>query len=172
MAELFPNEESQWDPNWSPKRDALIFGNPWWSVTPAIHLLNTATRRLATLPGSEGLYPPRWSPDGRYVAAVGKDLRRVLLFDFTTQQWQELAVMDSVGHLTWSRKGEYVYFDAATKDAVSIYRARALEHKLERVALIPPHIGPSFELFSPWTGLAPMTLRYGCETPVSKRLCS
>jgi Tol biopolymer transport system component/DNA-binding winged helix-turn-helix (wHTH) protein len=155
IEELFPSEESQWHPNWSPKGDALIFGNPWWSVTPAIHFLNTATRRLSTLPGSEGLYSPRWSPDGRYVAAVGKDLRRVMLFDFTTQQWQELAVMDSVGHVTWARKGEYVYFDAATEDAVSIYRVGAHEHKLERVALIPPHIGPPFELFSPWTGLAP-----------------
>ena len=109
----------------------------------------------STLPDSEGLYSPRWSPDGRFVAAVGKDLRKLVLFDFTTQHWQDVVLMDSVGHLAWSRKGEYIYFDAATKDGVSIYRVGARDHKLTRVAAIPPPIGLAFGLFGPWTGLAP-----------------
>jgi Tol biopolymer transport system component/DNA-binding winged helix-turn-helix (wHTH) protein len=153
--QLLQSEESQWHPSWSPKGDALIFGNPWWSATPAIHVVDLATRHTSTLPDSEGLYSPRWSPDGRFVAAVGKDLRKLVLFDFTTQHWQDVVLMDSVGHLAWSRKGEYIYFDAATKDGVSIYRVGARDHKLTRVAAIPPPIGLAFGLFGPWTGLAP-----------------
>jgi hypothetical protein len=86
---------------------------------------------------------------------VTKDLRKLVLFDFTTQQWQNLVLMDSVGHPAWSRKGEYVYFDAATKNGVFIYRVGAHDHKLTRVAAIPPPIGLAFGLFGPWTGLAP-----------------
>lgn len=153
--ELVQSEESQWDPNWSPKGDALIYGNPWWSAISAIHLLDIATRHDTTLPDSQGLHSPRWSPDGRFVAAVSNDLRRVVLFDFFTQHWQQLALMDSIGYLAWSRKGEYLYFDAAAKDGVSIYRVSARDHKLVRVTTIPPPIGLAFGLFGPWTGLGP-----------------
>jgi dipeptidyl aminopeptidase/acylaminoacyl peptidase len=153
--ELIQSDESQWHPTWSPKGDSLMFGNPWWSAAPAIHQVDVATRSVSTLPGSQGLYSPRWSPDGRFVAAVSKDSRTVMLFDFTTQHWAELAVMDSVGYLTWSRKGEYLYFDAATKDGVSIYRVSARDHRLERVTAIPPPTGLAFGLFGPWTGLDP-----------------
>ena len=151
--QLIESEESQWDPNWSPKGDALIFGNPWWYSAPAIHLLDLATHRASQLPDSEGLYSPRWSPDGRFVAAVTKDLRRVMLFDFATQHWKELVFMDSVGHLAWSKKSEYIYFDGATKDGVSIYRVGAHDQKLEQVAAMPAPIGLAFGLFGPWTGL-------------------
>lgn len=148
-------DEIQWHPNWSLKGDALIYGDPWWSAAPTIHMVDMTTRRASTLPNSEGFYSPSWSPDGRYVAAVSKDLRKVVLFEFATQHWTELALMDAVGHLAWSRRGEYVYFDAATKDSVSIYRVDARSHRMERVAAIPPHVAPPFELFSPWTGLDP-----------------
>jgi Tol biopolymer transport system component len=153
--ELIQSEESQWHPSWSPKGDALMFGNPWWSAAPAIHLVDVATRRVSTLPDSQGLYSPRWSPDGRFVGGVSKDLRRVMLFDFTTQRWEQLALMDSVGYLTWSRTGEYLYFDATTKDGVAIYRASALARRVERVTAIPSPIGLAFGLFGPWTGLDP-----------------
>ncbi len=84
---------------------------------------------------------------------MSDDLRRVVLFDFSTQRWRQLALMDSVGHLAWSAKGKYLYFDAATKDGVSIYRVSARDHKLEQVTTIPPPIGLAFGLFGPWTGL-------------------
>ena len=50
------------------------------------------------LPGSEELFSPRWSPDGRYIAAIAVGSQdRLLLFDFTTKRWTELSQEWRVG---------------------------------------------------------------------------
>jgi Tol biopolymer transport system component/DNA-binding winged helix-turn-helix (wHTH) protein len=84
------------DPNWSPEGDALVFGGmPWLEAgapgSAAISILDLKTRHLLTLPGSEGLFSPHWSPDGRYVLAMSSDSSKLLLFGFGTQKWDVLA---------------------------------------------------------------------------------
>lgn len=53
-----------YDPTWSPDGNTLVFGgNPQGGAQPArnlaVHVLHLATRQLATVPGSEGLWAPR-----------------------------------------------------------------------------------------------------------------
>ena len=55
-----------------------------------IHMLDLKTRQVSTLPGSEGLFSPHWSPDGRYVLAKSLDSPKLMLFDFSTHKWAEL----------------------------------------------------------------------------------
>jgi hypothetical protein len=43
--------------------------------------MDMRTRKVTTLPGSEGLYSTRWSPDGRYIAAMPDDHLRLLVYD-------------------------------------------------------------------------------------------
>jgi hypothetical protein len=38
-----------------------------------IHILNLKTHQVSDVPGSEGLWTARWSPDGRYIAALMED---------------------------------------------------------------------------------------------------
>ena len=64
------------DPGWSVDGKSLIFSDTPPSFDPsgsgklAIHLMNLKTREVTTLAGSEGLYSPRCSPDGRCIAAL------------------------------------------------------------------------------------------------------
>jgi hypothetical protein len=46
---------------------------------------------ITQVPGSDGLFSPRWSSDGRYIAALSLDQRWLLLYDVTTHAWQTLA---------------------------------------------------------------------------------
>jgi hypothetical protein len=48
-------------------------------------------KEVSTLPDSENLFSPRWSPDGRYIVGRPSDSRSLMLFDFATQKWQEIA---------------------------------------------------------------------------------
>ena len=75
-------------PSWSPDGAELMYSDiPWKQPQKvAVHILHLATGQLETVPGSQGLFVPQWSPDGRYAAASALD-QRIMLFDFATHTW-------------------------------------------------------------------------------------
>jgi Tol biopolymer transport system component len=125
------NPDPQTDPNWSPDGSKIVFAGPAADAASSIRIFDVATRQISTLPGSQGMYSPRWSPDGRYIPALSVDSKRLLLFDFQIQQWTELA-QGSMGWLEWSKDGQYLQANDAS-GAGSIIRVRLSDHKTERV---------------------------------------
>ena len=134
---LLPAEHDSADPEWSPDGHSLMFGRiPGYmgeaAAPRAIYIINLDTNQVTTLPGSEGLYSPHWSPNGRYVVAMPLSEDKLMLFDFATQRWTKL--IDSplgIGTPRWSQDSEYVYFDRHIRDA--LVRVARSSHKLERV---------------------------------------
>jgi eukaryotic-like serine/threonine-protein kinase len=146
------------DVGWSPEGDQLIFGMPSSAAGTAIHMLNLNTHERLTLPGSEGLFSPRWSPDGQYVAALTVDAGSLRLFELKTQKWVELAKLP-MGYPSWSRDSKFIFFDSNGKDP-AFYRVRISDRKVEQlVSLTNIRRTGTFA----WTGLAlddsPLLLR-------------
>jgi Tol biopolymer transport system component len=72
--ELLASQAEQGLPTWSADGTRLAFGDvPKTHGIQAggevVHLYDLRQHQLATLPGSNGLWSPRRSPDGRYIAA-------------------------------------------------------------------------------------------------------
>ncbi|HYM78860.1 MAG TPA: protein kinase [Candidatus Dormibacteraeota bacterium] len=130
---VLPDDHTQQlDPNWSPDGTKIIFAGESNNPSSAIHILEVASHKLSDLPGSHGLYSPRWSPDGHYITAFSGDSRTLLLFDIPSQKWTELA-SGSLSWLNWSHDGQYVYvLDYLGKNAV--LRIRISDHKIEKIA--------------------------------------
>lgn len=72
--------------------------------------MDRRTRKVSTLPGSEGLYSERWSPDGRYIAAQRNDSLRLLVYDLSASKWSDLGMTSFVGYPQWSRDSQAIYF--------------------------------------------------------------
>jgi serine/threonine protein kinase len=142
------------DPNWSPDGNSLVFGeNSLNNQGSAVYLLDLKTRAATKLPGSDGLYSPRWSPDGRFIAALTLDSLKLMLFDLSTHKWTNLANI-FVAYPSWSRDGHYIYFDGILDNEEGFYRVQASSGKLERLFSMKGFQAAG-GAFGNWTGLAP-----------------
>jgi WD40 repeat protein len=130
--QVLPDDSSsQQDPNFSPDGSKLVFGGGSRTASAVIRILDLNTHQLTTLPGSEGLFSPRWC--GNFVPAMSGDLTRLLVFDLQTQKWRQLA-KGTFGWLNCSKDGQYLYA-LATDNAVSnsIMRIRLKDGNRESV---------------------------------------
>ena len=144
------------DPDWSPDGKSLIFGSiPFMERDgkTVISLLDTSTHRLSTLPNSEGLYSPHWSPDGRYIAAESSDGQTLMLFEFKTAKWAEWAKIP-IDHKNWSHDGKFLYYSTSGVES-AFYRLRANAHTPERIVSLKEMGHQTMWPFGAWTGLAP-----------------
>ena len=159
--QLTSGDTDQRDPTWSPDGNSLIFGEFTDPSGSSISLLDLKTRQIKKVAGSAGLFGPRWSPDGRYLAALKEQVQALMLFDFTTQRWQMLS-KEPTNFVTWSRDGQTLYFDTYLEREPAFYRVRMSDLKVDRLLSLTS-LRRAQGRFGPWSGLtlddAPLTLR-------------
>jgi Tol biopolymer transport system component len=132
--ELMPNDRhDQWDPTWSPDGSKIVFGGSSLNDESAIYILDLSSQQVSLVPGSKGLYSPRWSPDGQYLAGLAADDSAGLQFNFRTQKWTELVKIAGVGWPNFSEDSRYLYF-LAGRGTTAVLRVRLSDGKTERVA--------------------------------------
>jgi eukaryotic-like serine/threonine-protein kinase len=136
--ELMPNNRhDEQDPNWSPDGTRLVFSGDQNDAaanasTPTIHILDLATHTVADVPGSFGMFSPRWSPDGKFLIALSADSRTLYLYRFAEQKWTKVA-SGNFGWVNYSSDGRTVYSLDFTGDG-AVVRVRLADGQLEPVA--------------------------------------
>jgi Tol biopolymer transport system component len=150
--EMMPEDpQEEWDATWSPDGTRIVFSGPQSDPNPTIRILDVKSRQISLLPGSKGLYSPRWSPNGRYVVALPVDSHSLMLFDFAAQRWQEIAKV-SAGFPIWSKTGDFVYF-LHWENPSSVMRVRISDRKVERMVDLKDFRETGH--FGIWLGMAP-----------------
>jgi Tol biopolymer transport system component/DNA-binding winged helix-turn-helix (wHTH) protein len=99
------------DPNWAPDGQMLVFSHfPVFDrqADLGMYSFDLVTPRLAKLPGSDGLWMPRWAPDGSFILGRSADSLSLFLFDVPKQTWHELARGESFGYANWSSDSRFV----------------------------------------------------------------
>jgi serine/threonine protein kinase len=160
---LMPEDrEGEIDPNWAPDGRRIVFcTSPEGLTNPKLDLriLDLASHTVSVIPGSDGLWGPRWSPDGKSISAVTLDSNRSKIFDLTANRWASVNT-GSIAFPEWSHDSRYLYYLSWLKDP-GVFRVRVPAGKPERVADL---IGRQYTgFFTSWMGLdptdTPMVLR-------------
>jgi Tol biopolymer transport system component len=127
---LIEDEGQQAHPAWSADGNLLAYaGAPWETgfiaSSTSVHFLDLRTRQSSVLPDSQGLWSPRWSPDGRYIVAETVDSQELKLFDVRSRQWRSLVKLSNavVAYTAWSKDSRFLYFNAYGEKINGIYRA-------------------------------------------------
>jgi Tol biopolymer transport system component len=123
---LIKDDRNVADPGWSADGREIVFGREPDSMGKengprAIELFNLQSRVRTTVPHSEGLFSPRWSPDGKWIAALTLAQNKVMLFDVTNQRWTELASI-SASDPNWSSDSKAIFVHAFLAENQPILR--------------------------------------------------
>jgi Tol biopolymer transport system component len=158
--ELLPSEtNNEDDPGWSLDGKALIlaqypqrFSNNS-AVEYSVVQVDSRSKEITKLPGTSGMFAPRWSPDGHYLSTFSADARKLLLLELSTGKWSELTAGKSMQFPNWSPDGKYVYYEDFGSDGPEIDRVNVADHKKERLVGLKdvPRVSLSE---APWNGVA------------------
>jgi Tol biopolymer transport system component len=110
---LLPEDNGeQGDPTWSPDGKRILFyhSTPGSVVQEDLRILDRGTHQVTQVPGSTGMYSPRWSPDGRYIVGLVRQSNQLRIYDFETKKWIVIAEASGAGFLNFSRDSRTVYF--------------------------------------------------------------
>jgi Tol biopolymer transport system component/DNA-binding winged helix-turn-helix (wHTH) protein len=128
---------NQADPDWSPDGKTIVYGRSSEymaedSTPKSIQMVDLTSRLVSTVPGSEGLFSPRWSPDGRSLVAMPLDQRKLMLFDLASKKWTELA-SGSFNNPVWSKDSRYLYYQSYDQGS-PIRRIQVAGARVEEIA--------------------------------------
>jgi Tol biopolymer transport system component len=100
------------------------------------YTMNTKTHKISTILGSEGLWNPKWSPDGKKIFAQTSPLDALKIYDIASQEWSELVRLpagETTGFPQWSNDGKLVYY-STWGTGTRVYSIRISDRKTEMLA--------------------------------------
>jgi len=164
LKQLSPAGQSASDPTWSPDGDRLAFGgvdlthadNPSEFFIQVLHLASGQVTRVTTLPGSNGLFSPRWSPSGRHMAAINAASELTVL-NLSNGRDTFTLTGYKAGFPSWSRDGDFIYFQDRTNPEVpsQILRLFLPSREVETVIELEGIGRLPLGTFASWSGLTP-----------------
>lgn len=121
------------DPVWSPDGKSLAFA-PFDQDTgrgeQRISIAEIETGTVRAVPGSDGMFSPRWSPDGNWMVALDTASFEPRVYHFKSGQWVKL-MSGLFGFPRWSKDSRHVY--GQTVDG-RLLRIEVGTHQVEQVA--------------------------------------
>ncbi|HTX39298.1 MAG TPA: hypothetical protein VME43_29975, partial [Bryobacteraceae bacterium] len=151
--EPIPDGEDQGVPTWVD--DNIIVYGDWPTGDPRqvmrLHVIDLQRRQSSVIPGSDGLWTVRCSPDGKYLSALRRDMTQrsnaLLVSRWGSSDWREILSREDFAEQTWSRDSRHLQ----VMDTGELLRVDAFTGRAEKLADL--HNFPYTS--EQWFGIAP-----------------
>ena len=99
-----------------------------------IRQLDIASKTISEMRGTQGLWSPRWSPDGSLILAVTTDNEAIKVLHWPGTLWKELVRLPNVDNVTWSVDSKQIFFTGEDQNRhFGVYRFDLASANLEMV---------------------------------------
>lgn len=137
---VLEEDRGQADPNWLADGASILFGRVpdvmgGEAQPKAIFTVDLHTHAVEKIPGSDGLFSPRLSPDGHYIAALHADQKGMMLFDRSTQRWTTL-IEGGAADPVWASDSRSIFYQNFLEPGEPIYRIELASGSARRLATL------------------------------------
>jgi Tol biopolymer transport system component/DNA-binding winged helix-turn-helix (wHTH) protein len=134
---LLREQRNAGDPSWSLDGESLVFGRVndamgKENASRKLEILHIKSGQIEAVPNSDGLFSPRWSPDGRYIAALTLDQRQVRLYSVASHAWTTLDIASGADPI-WSADSRFLFVHASLDPSQPIDRISIPDGHVEQV---------------------------------------
>ena len=124
-------------PDWGPDGQRIVFSESEQSVDhsgsqQALYFHDLRSGESTRISGSDGLTGVRWSPNGRFLAAVAEDSSTLKLYDIKKKQWTEVVRGKLISIPVWTADSRYLYAQDVLEPGEPVYRFLAAHPAKER----------------------------------------
>lgn len=120
------------DASFSPDGRYLVYTLYSESGTESrLQMVHLGTMQRAEIAGSRGMSSSRWSPEGRYIAALAGN-RKVVLYDTAAQRWKS-PVDISATNLFWSANGRVLLIETVADETWSVFALTIADGRLQQL---------------------------------------
>src|SRR5262249_32762221 len=125
----YPLEVPAWTPD-GKKLSYVLDGGE--APSSGIYLLDLTSRSSQKIPGSENCMQHSWSPDGKYLACISRDISKVYLCDLATWGWKVVAQGKVFSPVLWGQDSGSLFFQDLLEDGEPVKRFRGRVRSLQR----------------------------------------
>lgn len=120
------------DTTWSGDGQRILLGQDD-SARSRIRIIHLKTGEVESLPGTEKLFSPRWSPGEKQMVAIEVNTWKPFILGSASGRWLPLDE-HTIGYPKWSRDSKYIYGEAGSQLVPEAVRIEVATGKREVIA--------------------------------------